>query len=85
MFGDVVLHMRWGRFISAKCCLASLISPWFARVEQKTFHYLCMFPLIVADDIGRCLSNVFLNPRNELSWSVSIAFSMVVIRGENKD
>ena len=77
--------MSWDGFISAKYCLASLISSWFARVDQKPFRCLCMCPLIVADDIGRCFSNTFSSPGNELSWSFSIAFSMVVIGGENKD
>ena len=44
-----------------------------------------MLPLLVADDIGRWLSNAFFNPGNELSWSFSIALTIVLIGGENSN
>ena len=71
--------------MSSRSNLASFISFGLALVDLIPLRFLCMCPLAVAVEGGKCFSREGTNPGNELSCLFFIALRSVVVGGENND
>ena len=71
--------------MSATSSRASAMSCFALLVDLRPLRFLCMCPLAVAVDGGRCLSKDGTKPGKESSWALLTALRRVTTGGENND
>ena len=71
--------------MSSKSILASFASCGLFLVERIPLRFLCMCPVAVAVDGGRCFNNEGTKSGKESSWLLFMALRSVVAGGENND
>ena len=71
--------------MSAKSRRASITSWVLFLVDCSPLRFLCMCPLAVAVDGGRCFSSDGTSPGKDSNWLFLTALRSVVVGGENSD